>query len=253
VGYRTNPEPCCPHWQGLLSVDDLIPNKMFFILIQLADLSSSKNQYANLDCIIQFNWQNVFMKSAADHQKIYCQQVLVDDASVFSIQKSTFPRAIANPLDVEKVMLRYLDYIRKCTASIIRPRIQEEGIEFRLLDSKISLISFMPPMAEHGGIVLRICGGFLVQPRQCERGELRFRLDPVPDGVQVSLQLSDFCPLILGSQHPSRFRYWLYRLTQAAIHRLVTVRFLVMLYRDLAGSAARVRVVSTHVRDGKPL
>lgn len=193
------------------------------------------------------------MKSTADHQKIYCQQVLVDDASVFSLQRCTFPTSIAKLLDAEKIMLRYLDYIRSRTATIIRPKILKDGIEFRLFDSKISLISFMPPMAEGSGIVLRICGGFLVQPRQCERGEMLFSMDPVPDGIMLSLQLSEFCPLILGSQKPSRFRYWLYRLTQAAIHRLVTIRFLVMLYRELAGSAARVRVVRTHVHNGKPL
>lgn len=150
-------------------------------------------------------------------------------------------------------MVRYLTYIHSCTFSIIRPLRTESSIEFRLLASRLSLISFLPASLEGNTIVLRICGGFLVQPHQCHRGELRFTVEPQQSGVQVSLQLSDFCPLILGSPSPSRIRFWLYRLTQAAIHRLVTVRFLTLLYRELAGSFARVRVVSVHVREGQPV
>jgi hypothetical protein len=69
----------------------------------------------------------------------------------------------------------------------------------------------------------------------------------------VSLQLSEYCPLILGSSTPSPLRRWLYRLTQAAIHRLVTIRFLMLLYRDLAGSAAPAQVVNVNVREGRPV
>lgn len=69
----------------------------------------------------------------------------------------------------------------------------------------------------------------------------------------VTLQLSDYCPLILGSSSPSKIRYWLYRLTQSTIHRLVTIRFLMLLYRDLAGPSACVKVVTGQVREGQPL
>lgn len=193
------------------------------------------------------------MMTKSSHQEISCQQVLVDDASVFSVQRSVFPALICDSLSSENLLTRYLDYIRSCTLSIIRPLRTENGIEFRLLGSRLSLISFLPLCTEGEEAVLRICGGFLVQPRQCHRGELRFMVDPQPEGVQVSLQLSDFCPLILGSPNPSRARFWLYRFTQAAIHRLVTVRFLVLLYRDLAGSSARVKVVNVHVREGRPV
>jgi hypothetical protein len=75
----------------------------------------------------------------------------------------------------------------------------------------------------------------------------------VPEGVRVALQLSEFCPLILGSSSPSLIRFWLYRLTQAAIHQLVTIRFLKLLYRDLAGSSAAVKLVPVAVRDGRPV
>jgi len=193
------------------------------------------------------------MMLICSHQEISCQQVLVDDASVFSVQWSVFPSGVAGNLSAGNLMQRYLAYIKSCTLNIIRPVQLDSGIEFRLLGSSLSLISFLPPSAEAEKVVLRICGGVLVQPRQCDRGELRFGVEPDSDGVRVSLQLSEFCPLILGSRSPSRIRFWLYRLTQAAIHRLVTVRFLVLLYREMCGVSARARVVAVKVREGQPV
>lgn len=186
-------------------------------------------------------------------QEIACQQVLVDDSSVFSIQWSVFPASLAAPLTPETLLNRYLTYIRRCTATIIRPHRSASGIRFRLFTSRWSLISFLPPVEEQQAVVLRICGGMLVQPGQCERGELRFGVKELPDGIRVSLELSEYCPLLLGSPSPSPFRRLLYRLSQAAIHRLVTVRFLALLYRELAGPGARVRVVGVKVRDGQPV
>jgi hypothetical protein len=193
------------------------------------------------------------MESHPPQQEIACQQVLVDDASVFSLQWSIFPAAVTEGLSPENLLERYIDYMRECTLSIIRPMVLETGIEFRLLSTKWSLISFLPPHSDENSTTLRICGGVLVQPRQCDRGEFRFGLEPVPGGVRVSLRLSEFCPLILGSPTPSPVRFWLYRLTQATIHRLVTVRFLVMLYKELSGSIAEVRVVNISVCDGRPV
>ncbi|MFH1029423.1 MAG: hypothetical protein V1791_15600 [Pseudomonadota bacterium] len=193
------------------------------------------------------------MMLICSHQEISCQQVLVDDASVFSVQWSVFPSGVAGTLSAGNLMQRYLTYIKSCTLNIIRPVQLDSGIEFRLLGSCLSLISFLPPSFEAEKVVLRICGGVLVQPRQCDRGELRFGVEPDSDGVRVSLQLSEFCPLILGSRSPSRIRFWLYRLTQAAIHRLVTVRFLVLLYREMCGVSARARVVAVKVREGQPV
>jgi hypothetical protein len=156
-------------------------------------------------------------------------------------------------LTQRSLLERYLAYIRRATLSTIRPSESATGIEFRLLGSRLSLISFLPPEAGDTSLTLRICGGLLVQSHQCDRGEMRFSVAPTPKGVKVSLQLSEYCPLILGSSAPSPLRRWLYRLTQAAIHRLVTIRFLTLLYRDLAGSAAPVRVVTVNVRDGRPV
>jgi hypothetical protein len=91
-----------------------------------------------------------------------------------------------------------------------------------------------------------------VQRDQCDRGELAFRCEPLPnDAVRVILRLSDYCPLLLGSQRPSIVRRWLYRLTQAALHRLVTIRFLALLYRELGGIARTVETIQVQVKNGR--
>ncbi|MEI6213308.1 MAG: hypothetical protein WCP10_04315 [Desulfuromonadales bacterium] len=186
-------------------------------------------------------------------QEIVCQQVLVDDYSVFSTQSTVFPPEIASDLTPGYLLERYLSYIRGATLSIIRPVTFENGIEFRLLATRWSLICFLPQAEEGSSVILRICGGLLVQKHQCYRGELRLTAEHETSGTRVTLQLSDYCPLILGNSSPSKIRYWLYRLTQAAIHRLVTVRFLVRLYRDFAGVTASVKVVAENSREGRPL
>jgi hypothetical protein len=189
----------------------------------------------------------------ATYQEIACQQVMTENASVYSIQWSDFPAATAVDLSAQKLLTHYLGYIRKCTLTLIRPVIFDSGIEFRLGNSEISLISFLPPHYAEECATLYICGGFLLQPQQGDRGELRFGVARLPENIRVSLQLSGFRPLILGASPPSLLRFWLYRFTQAAIHRLVTIRFLKLLYHELVGSSAGVRIINVVVRTGKPV
>ena len=137
-------------------------------------------------------------------QKIACQQIMVEDASVFSVQWTDLPTTLAKVISAEELLQRYLGYINKFSLTLIRPATVENGVEFRLIGTRLSLISFLPPVCAEGVAILRICGGVLVQPRQCDRGELRFGVERRPDSVRVSLQLSDFCPLLLGSRRPSR-------------------------------------------------
>ena len=191
------------------------------------------------------------MSSHRPFLKIACQQVLLEDASVFSVQWADLPVAIAGDLSAGELLIRYLAYVKKFTLTLIRPIILEDSIEFHLIGTDLSLISFLPPVYDDCFGTLRICGGFLVQPRQCERGELRFGVEHATGIARVSLQLSEYCPLILGSRSPSLIRFWLYRLTQAAIHRLVTIRFLSLLYHERVGPSASVRVVNVAVRAGK--
>lgn len=192
--------------------------------------------------------------NARPTQQIACQQVLQQDSSVFSIQWTDLPAGLP-PVSEHDLLQRYLRDIRQLTGGLIRPATSDQGIAF-CLGGRVPLLSFLPPAAvtapEGSGLALRICGGLLVQRDQCERGELLLLTAPLANGSQrITLQLSDYCPLLLGSSTPSLFRRWLYRLTQAAIHRLVTIRFLARLYRDLADPSACIRTLAVSVRDGR--
>lgn len=178
---------------------------------------------------------------------------MLEDASVFSVQWVDLPVSITGDLSAEELLARYLGYIRRCTLTLIRPVTLEDGIKFRLVGTGLNLISFLPPVSADGFATLHIRGGFLVQPRRCDRGELRFGVEYLPGSVRVSLKLTGFFPLILGSSSPSSVRFWLYRVTQAAIHRLVTVRFLSSLYHEFAGPSVGVRVVNVALRAGRPV
>ena len=184
---------------------------------------------------------------------IACQQVLLEDAAVFSIQWMVVPAVHAHRLTPDALLERYLAHIRRFTLGLIRPARTGTGIEFRLLGSACALLCFTPPISQgDGALTLAICGGALVQRDQCRRGELAFLAEPTPDGIKVTLRLSDYCPLLLGSSSPSPLRKWLYRITQAAIHKLVTIRFLSRLYRELTGNSC-VRVVKVQVQNGEEI
>ncbi|RII25573.1 MAG: hypothetical protein CXR31_13425 [Geobacter sp.] len=184
---------------------------------------------------------------------IACQQVLLEDAAVFSIQWMVMPAVHASRLTPDALLESYLAHIRRFTLGLIRPARTETGIEFRLLGSTCALLRFTPPLSQgDGALTLAICGGVLVQRDQCRRGELAFLAEPTPDGIKVILRLSDYCPLLLGSRSPSPLRKWLYRMTQASIHKLVTIRFLSRLYRELTGNRS-VQVVKIRVQNGEEI
>lgn len=192
--------------------------------------------------------------SRIEYYEIACQQVLERDYSVFSIQWVVLPEAHARGLTPGELLDLYLAYIRSFTYSFVTPEVTATSVEFRLLRSSLSLLKFdLPQYAEtpHGAkTTLHISGGFLVQPGQCDRGELDFIVERVADGVKLTLQLSDFCPLLLGSRKPSLWRKWLYRFTQAYLHKVVTVRFLSRVHKKLVGYAAPVKIVRARLRSG---
>lgn len=190
-----------------------------------------------------------------DYAEIACQQILEADHSVFSIQWTVAPPDAPVSIDGLRLLEKYLDYIRRSTLSLVRPARGDDSLEFRLGGTAISLISFSPPLHEStpasSRATLRICGGVLVQPRECDRGQLEFGVEQLKHGTMITVQLSDFCPLLLGSSRPSLWRKWLYRLTQACIHKVVTVRFLAMIQSELTGRKANPRVVKVVLRQGK--
>jgi hypothetical protein len=200
--------------------------------------------------------QHASALSAADAvREIACQQILQRDASVYSVQWMDFPSRYAQLIGAPQLLERYLRLVREFTFSIIRPVVSAEGIEFRLFGSSLAVLSFAAPTRVCGPLSeelhLFINGGLLVQARQCDRGQFSFLVERGEGDLRVTVQLSDYCPLLLGNSKPSRLRRLFYRLTQAYLHRMVTVKFLSCVYRELTGEQIRPRVNKVWVREGQ--
>jgi len=182
-----------------------------------------------------------------DVTEIACRQVLTKDQPIFSIQWVVIPGTTPLRMTSSGLMEIYLRHIRRVTLTMVRPTYTENSLEFRLGKSSIPLIKFNLPV--HDATVkgnrtsLCICGGFLVQPGECHRGQMDFTVEQVEDGTRLTLRLSDYCPLLLGSERPSLWRKWLYLLTQGYIHKILTVRFLAMVYRQLTGARPKTKVI----------
>ncbi|NJD91813.1 MAG: hypothetical protein FIA91_09905 [Geobacter sp.] len=189
-----------------------------------------------------------------DPDKIACQQILAEDQSVYSIQWVVIPTDAAAGLTAAAVLQLYLDYIERVTVRIIRVVTVDRAIEFRIAGTSLALLSFTAPQFEKSGEAekcsLLISGGALVQPKECDRGQLDFLITPVANGCRVVLRLSDYCPLLLGSRRPARWRKWLYRCTQAYLHKVITVSFLKELHEKKSGQRSRKSVVRIVVRKG---
>jgi hypothetical protein len=56
---------------------------------------------------------------------------------------------------------------------------------------------------------------------------------------------------LLGSSAPSFARKWLYKYTQATLHKFLTTRFLAHLYRELEGKGLCIRIVKVYVQKGE--
>ena len=186
--------------------------------------------------------------------EVACQQILLDDASVYSVQWLDLPPRYATQLPASMLLERYLDFVREWTGHLVRPAVTGDGVEFRLLASSVALLSFSTPQlfATEGGeeIRLGICGGVLAQAGECDRGSFSLRRIDGEGAVRVMVQLSDYFPLLLGSRTPSPARRLLYRFTQAYLHKVVTVKYLSRLHRELTGVELRTVVKKVQVREG---
>jgi hypothetical protein len=188
---------------------------------------------------------------------IACQQVLKEDASVFSLQWGVFPGGYAERLTPEFIMESYFKYLRKVTFTFARPVKTANGVEFRFFSTRFHLLTFAAPLknTEKGidYITLRICGGQFVQGDQCNRGKFSFSSEKVSEGVKVEVRLSEYFPRLLGSGTPGLFRKSLYRFTQALIHKFVTTRFLVFLFKELTGRKPCFRIIPVHEETGEDI
>jgi hypothetical protein len=173
------------------------------------------------------------------HKKIACREIILDDDSVFSRQSIVIPHCNGALLTPAYLVERYLAFLRKCTFSIVQP-VQAGGkTAFALFGSLFPMLIFSGPEFSGNGrthsATLRIEGGLLVQRSECGKGMLSFIIGNVEEGVQVAVEVRDYCPLLLGGRKPSKMRKWFYRCTQAFVHRIITVRFLAHLYKQLEG------------------
>lgn len=170
-------------------------------------------------------------------KKIACRDVILEDSSVFSRQWIKIPLIDKALLTPAFLVESYMAFLRKCTLSIVQPVQSGGNTAFALFGSSFPLLVFSGP--EFSGndrsqtAVLRIEGGLLVQRNECAKGMFSLIIEAVEEGVQVAIQVSDYCPLLLGGGKPSQFRTWIYRFTQALIHKTITSRFLYHLCHQL--------------------
>ncbi len=197
------------------------------------------------------------MKSREPIIEIACQQVLTGDGSVFSIQWTVLPERHEKTLTPQFILDRYLVYLRRFTFSLARPVRTANGLDFRFLFTRMHLLTFAEPtFSTEGGkrsVTLRICGGPFVHHEQCNRGRFSFLAESVDSGIRVTVELADYFPRLLGGTPPAPLRKWLYRHTQAALHKLMTIRYLASLYGELEGEKVRFRVVNVRERPGEEI
>jgi len=176
-------------------------------------------------------------------KKIASSDFIREDHSVFSRQWIELPHADLPLLTPAFLVESYLCYLRKSTLSIIRPVRSGGKTIFALFGSFLPLLIFSGPEFsedDHAqSAILRINGGLLVQRNECGKGMLSFKIEVVGEGVKVAVEVSDYCPLLLGRAKPSKLRKWLYRCTQALLHRKITSRFLYYLHSQLESGKSR--------------
>ncbi len=170
-------------------------------------------------------------------KKIASSEVIREDHSVFSRQWIELPHCNPASLNPAFLVESYLAFVRKCTLSIVQPSQNGGKTVFALFGSSLALLIFSGPQFSENersqSAALRIDGGLLVQRNECGKGMLSFIIEVLGEGLQVAVEVRDYCPLLLGGAKPSKLRKWLYRCTQALIHKIITSRYLYHLHRQL--------------------
>ncbi|WP_239027932.1 hypothetical protein [Geomonas subterranea] len=197
----------------------------------------------------------VFMGTPRPHElEISCQQILLPDSSVYSVQWIELPAEAAFRATPAFLLEHYFKVVRRCTLGVITPVMTASAVEFRVTGTRCALLAFSAPRFETAGttqaVHLCISGGILVQPGECDSGMFSLLSAAGADRVRVTVQLSDYCPLLLGSRNPSRLRKLCYGMTQSFFHKVVTFRYLASLFREICGVRARVTVKNVVVREG---
>ena len=186
--------------------------------------------------------------------EVSCQQVLLQDGTVYSLQWLVIPARFAGPLTAHLLLERYRKLVRDYTFSLVRPVLDAGGVQFRLVGTTLAFLSFAPPEYLSGeqseAVQLRTKGGLLVRAGEPGRGIFSFSVEREVPGVRVTVQLFYCRPLLLGRGRPSLLRRSLFSLTQGRIHKSIMLRFLSDLCRDLTGEKATMRVRKVQVKEG---
>jgi hypothetical protein len=171
-------------------------------------------------------------------KKIASRESIGEDHLVYSRQWIEFCPSDPGVLTPALLVEKYLAFIRKCTLSLVRPLRSGGEIAFYLIGISLPLLIFSGPEfseTDHSqSATLRIDGGLLLQRNECGKGMLSFIIENLADGVLVAVEVCDYCPLLLGGAKPSKLRKWLYRCSQALIHKIITSRFLCHLHRQIS-------------------
>src|ERR1035437_3730511 len=122
--------------------------------------------------------------------EISCQQILLQDASVYSVQWLVIPERYAHHVSARLLFDRYLKLVRDRTFSLIRPVVSPDGVQFRLIASSLSFLSFSAPEylsgPEAAAVHLSINGGLMVQARASNRGMFSLLTERAEGGLRIT-------------------------------------------------------------------
>jgi hypothetical protein len=151
---------------------------------------------------------------------------------------------------LERLARTYWRFLTRASLGLIRVVYTPEGRDIVLVARPLRLLTFHPPEYEteatRGTVTWRIKRGLLVAPHGRGKGYLRISVarredwSDGPGGLQIariSSEVGNFYPTIAGWGWFARIGQFIYRITQLAIHVVVTDAFLRSLARlDLAPS-----------------
>jgi hypothetical protein len=151
---------------------------------------------------------------------------------------------------LERLARTYWRFLTRASLGLIRVHYGPDSREIVLLTKPFTLLTFHAPEYEtattHGIVTWRIKKGLLVAPHGRGKGYLRISVgrredwEDGPGGLQVACvtsEVGNFYPMIGGWGWFAKIGQFIYRITQLAIHAVVTDAFFRSLARlDLAPS-----------------
>src|SRR3954468_5674304 len=155
-----------------------------------------------------------------------------------------------SPEYLERLARTYWRFLTRASLGLVRVRYGPDTREIVLLTRPFRLLTFHAPeydaSSSHGTVTWRIKEGLLVAPHGRGKGYLRItveRREDWSDGpgglqiVRVTSEVGNFYPTIAGWGWFAKIGHFVYRITQLAIHAVVTNAFFRSLARlDLAPS-----------------